>query len=213
MIEELMKFNSSTLFILKPIVKEPMDVLLEHNLINSYLRDRDREDIEGDYLFVLFKPPDFDFFEIFLHEQHENVHFVDEYDYEGGYVVLVYRIPDAMKKDFALFKQGKYSKMSAWFKAYYSKDLIKKGRSISVEVDGMKIKKSIQWLVFDKDKQLQLLLEKYMGIRFDEIYQKKEDMELWTGVDEEKETLDIDRIRDEEKGRFQLPMKIYKTGK
>lgn len=210
-----MKFNSSTLFILKPVIKEGMDVLLEHNLINSYLKDKNRDDIEGDHLFVLFKPPDMDYFELFLHEQEENLNFVEDYDYEGGFVVLVYKIPEAMKKDYALFKTGRYSKMSQWFKSYYATELVKKGKTITVEVDGLRITKSIQWLVFDKDKKLQFLLEKYMGIKFDDIYDNKDDIELWTGVDEVRELLDIDKIKQEHEQDRRLigPIKKYKTGR
>lgn len=190
-----LKGTPSRWFILKPIVKETADALKEHNLINSYLRDKYREDLYGeDLLFVLFKPPDFDYFELFLHQQiAENKNYVEDYDYEGGYVVVVYKIPDGLKADFELFKRGKYSRMSDRIKASYGKEIRRTGT-----VKQMVFKKTFQHMVFTKDPQLQQLLEEYMGIRFADHFPSKVDMELWEAVDMEKETLDIDKIKENE---------------
>ena len=55
MIAELFRYNCSCLFILKPVVGVNWGVLAEDfGMINSYLRDKSREDLEGELLFVLF---------------------------------------------------------------------------------------------------------------------------------------------------------------
>src|SRR5687768_5394776 len=125
MIAELFKYNCSTLFMLKPTIGINWKILEdEFGMINSYLKDKTREDLEGNLLFVLFKPVDFDYFELFLEEQQERAeNFIEDYDYAGGYVVMVYRIPEILKEDFELFKKGKYSKLSKLLKNCYEREV------------------------------------------------------------------------------------------
>lgn len=178
MIGELLKVNCSTLFMLKPVVGVSNMVLQdEFGMINSYLQDKSREDLNGDYLFVLFKPIDFDYFELFLEEQAErNKDFVEDYDYAGGYVVIVYKIPEILKDDFELFKKGKYSKLSTIVKECYEKEI-----KFFLEVIP-----GFQHEVFSKANRLKEELEEKFGMYF------TKDMELWQLPDiTGKEVLDI----------------------
>lgn len=181
MIAETLKYNCSTLFILKPVVGVNWGILEEEfGLINSYLKDKSREDLTGDLLFILFKPIDFDYFELFLEEQsNRNNAFLEDYDYAGGYVVMVYRIPEHMKPDFELFKQGKYSKLSSIIKEAYDKEV----------KAFLKPQPSFQWRVFKKDPSLRKELEEFLGSHF------TKDMELWEMPDvDKKELLDIEKF-------------------
>jgi len=180
MIGELFKYNCSTLFILKPVIGVNWGILGEEfGLINSYLRDRAREDLTGELLFVLFKPIDFDYFEMFLEEQSESEHFLEDYDYAGGYVVMVYKIPEWLKPDFELFKQGKYSKFSNLLKNCYDKEVKAFLKPIP----------TFQWEVFNKSKSLREELEEYIGSAIDK------NSEIWELPDQEKkEVLDIQQF-------------------
>lgn len=183
MIAELFRYNTSTLFILKPVVGINFGVLKkEFGVINSYLKDKAREDLEGDMLFVLFKPVDFDYFEQFLEEQQENsANFLEDYDYAGGYVVVVYKIPEKMKEDFELFKQGKYSKLSDIIKNCYDKEV----------KAFLKPMPSFQHEVFSRAKRLKEELEEFLNAKFEK------GAELWSLPDLSeggKETLDIEKF-------------------
>lgn len=180
MICELFKYNCSALFLLKPTIGINFGILAsEFGMINSYLRDKAREDLEGNLLFVLFKPIDFDNFEWFLEQQTEKAeNFIEDYDYAGGYVVMVYRIPDVLKPDFELFKQGKYSKFSKLIKNCYEREV----------KAFLKPQQSFQWDVFTKAESLKRELEEFLDTTFEK------SAELWTMMDEEKELLDIQQF-------------------
>lgn len=186
MIEHIVKANNaSTLFLLTPVTRQEKELLNEYQLINSYLRDKDREDLVGDLLFVLFKPTDLEYFELFTYTQaHENEDFLEDYDYAGGYVVIVYRIPQWLKEDFEKFKRGEYSKFSDKAKGFFRKMKKAKGRIESTQ--------SIQWDVFNKETTLRKDIEKYVGEPIDPT------QELWPVPNMEKETLNILKFRKNE---------------
>lgn len=179
--EVIEKFNASSLFLLRPLAGEERGALEEYNFINTYMRDVNKEEYGDGFLFALFKPVDFDFFELFLHgQQTENENFVEDYDYDGGYVVIVYSVPDRLRADYERFKKGEYSKFSMFTKSLFRK---------------MKLKNAIQkipgfeWQVFNKSEVLRKELEQYVGEQIDD------DAELYPIPNEQKETLDIDKIR------------------
>lgn len=176
MIGEMFKYNCSTIFMIKPIIGVNFGVLKdEFGMINSYLKDKSREDVQGDYLFILFKPIDFDNFESFLETQQEkNLDYIEDYDYTNGYVVILYKIPDVLKDDFELFKQGKYSKLSKLIKSCYDKEV----KAFLKPLPGF------QYEVFIKARRLKEELEEYLGSHFED------GMELWMLPDMEKECLD-----------------------
>lgn len=179
--ENIKRYNASTLFLIRPIMRKSLSDLDEYNLINSYLKDKNREDLDEDLLFVLFKPKDFDFFSFFTAKEELNENFIEDYDYEGGYTVLVYKIPISLKRDFEKFKEGKYSEFSN-----YTKNLYKK----AVQVGVLSEKSSFQWQVFKKDPELHKELEEYVGEKLDE------GIELFPVPNLERETLDIQKINE-----------------
>jgi hypothetical protein len=179
MIAELFRYNCSTLFFVKPVVGVDWGILKEEfGLINSYLKDKAREDLEGNLLFALFKPIDFDYFELFLEQQSNLEHFLEDYDYKNGYVVIAYKIPEEYKEDFELFKHGKYSKFSDLLKNCYQKEVVAFLKPIP----------TFQWDVFNKSKKLRKELEEFLETTFEK------GMELWSKPDEQKELLNIQQF-------------------
>lgn len=181
------RWNTSALFILKLVMGETLDKLLTYRIVNSYLRDKDREDLLTNVLFVLFKPDDWPEFETFVEQQEQTKDFLEEYDYEGGYVVLVYRIPFSLKRDFEKFKEGKYSEFSASTKNLFKK-MIPDGRM-------GKLQKSLQWEIFEKEPDLREQLEDDLDVVL------PDDSEVWSIPSTIKETLNINQIRDNEEQR------------
>lgn len=183
MIEHVVKStNASTLFLLTPVSGQEVELLREYQLIDSYLRDSDREDLTGNLLFVLFRPDDMEFFELFLYtESSQNVNFMEDYNYAGGYIVLVYKIPDKMKDDFEKFKLGQYSKFSK-----ETKSLFKKSTGVR---KGFEPLTTLQWDVFSKSSALRKDLEKFVGETL------PDDIELYGIPDIEKETLTISKFK------------------
>jgi len=175
------KWNASTLFLLKPITGIGVGQFCEFGLVNSYLEDVDNDIYVGDYLLVLLKPNDYDFLEILIDNQdRENINFVGEYDYEGGWVVLVYSIPEKWKEDFTKFKDGRYSALSEDFKSQHDKHVI----------INMRKKETIQYLVFYKDTKFKKDVEEYFDVVF------SEEDELWEKPLTVKETLNISKIKE-----------------
>ena len=108
----------------------------------------------------------------------------DDYDYEDGLVVLVYKLNPKFKKDFQLIKEGKYSKTSNEFKEQFQK--IKR-----IEVNGLRRDElSMQWRIFNKTSDLREYWEERLDVKFDE------DQEVWKGWDEENEILNINKIKE-----------------
>ena len=59
---------------------------------------------------------DFERFREFLEKEYETNHsLIDDYDYEDGFVVLVYKLPSKHHKDYQLIRAGKYSETSKEF--------------------------------------------------------------------------------------------------
>jgi hypothetical protein len=177
--KQFLKWNPSTLLIMKPITGLGIGSLSKFGLINSYLQD-ELSDLDGDNLFVLFKPTDMDNFEKMADKYVRRTdNFLQDYDYEGGYIVLTYSIPTGLLDDFELFKKGKYSKMSVKVRSNYK---------FQVVIDGKK-EKSFQYMVFNKDSDFRYNLENYLGVTF-----SQED-ELWEAPGDN-EILKIEEIHD-----------------
>lgn len=114
---------------------------------------------------------------------------LDEYDYEGGYIVLVLKFPEKFRSDYELFKIGKYSKFSDTFKDIFPPHkkvtLINQttGKEEIIEGNGL------AYMIVTKNKKAKAYAEKKWGISIDE------DNEYWRLPNiEKRETLDIEKI-------------------
>lgn len=167
----------------------PLTALKENGFINGYLKD-DRKDIQYENaVYVLFKPTDLNRFREFLDSEYERTkNIIEDYDYEDGYVVVVYQLNEKYKKDYQLVKEGKYSKTSKSFQNLFPKSvkIVKSGLS--------KDEMSLQIRVFAKTVDLIEFWEDKLGINLEETIGK--DFEVWEGFDESKEILELNKIKE-----------------
>jgi hypothetical protein len=61
--------------------------------------DVSHDSVYEDCVYLLFKPHDMDLFRDFIDSEYERTdNIVEDYDYEGGYVVVVYKLDENFKK-------------------------------------------------------------------------------------------------------------------
>ena len=168
-----------------PTLKVPKDALRGNGFINAYIKDARREDQYKDSIYLLFKPENLDKFREFLDSEYERTKSViEDYDYEDGYVVVVYQLDEKYKNDFTLVQGGKYSKTSANFQKLFPK-------VVKITRNGLsKDEISLQYRIFNKAEDLISFWETKLGIEFEDDY------EVWDGWDESKEILELDKIKE-----------------
>jgi hypothetical protein len=178
------KKNITSIFMV-PTLRVPKDALRSNGFINGYIKDEKVQHDYEDSIYLLFKPDNLDKFREFLDGEYERTKsIIEDYDYEDGFVVVVYQLNDRFKKDYELVKQGKYSKTSKAFQSEFPKSVkvIKSGLS--------KDEISLQVRIFKKSADLVEFWEDKIGITF------QDEFEVWEGWDEEKEVLVIDKLKE-----------------
>lgn len=172
-----------------PTLGVPYGKLNENGYINGYIDDLTHSSKYKNCVFVLFKPEDMDVFRNFLNNELERTKaIIEDYDYEDGYVVVVYQLDNKYKKDFKLVKKGKYSKTSPAFQKLFP-------RTVKIVNDGRtKDEISLQYRIFNKNEELISFWEEKLGIDLAQVI--GDDFEVWEGWDEQKETLNIDKIKE-----------------
>jgi hypothetical protein len=178
------KKNITSIFMV-PTLKVPKDALRGNGFINAYIKDARKEDQYKGCVYLLFKPENLDKFREFLDSEYERTKAViEDYDYEDGYVVVVYQLDDKYKNDFTLVQGGKYSKTSANFQKLFPK-------VVKITRNGLsKDEISLQYRLFNKAEDLISFWETKLGIEFEDDY------EVWDGWDESKEILELDKIKE-----------------
>ncbi len=182
------KKNITSIFMV-PTLKVPKDALRGNGFINAYIKDARKEDQYDGCIYLLFKPENLDKFREFLDSEYERTKAViEDYDYEDGFVVVVYQLNEKYKKDFLLVKEGKYSKTSADFQKLFPK-------VIKITRNGLhKDEISLQYRIFNKAEDLVNFWEDKLGIDLVEVI--GDDFEVWEGWDESKEILELDKIKE-----------------
>jgi len=172
-----------------PTLKVPKDALKGNGFINAYVKDNRRDDQYKESVYLLFKPTDLDKFREFLDSEYERTKAViEDYDYEDGYVVVVYQLDNKYNRDYELVKQGRYSKTSENFQKMFPK-------VVKITRNGLhKDEISLQYRIFNKAEDLVNFWEEKLGIDFKSII--GEDYEVWEGWNEEKEILNLDNIKE-----------------
>jgi len=170
-----------------PTLKVPKDALKGNGFINAYIKDNRRDDVYKESIYLLFKPTDIDKFREFLDSEYERTKAViEDYDYEDGYVVVVYQLDNKYNRDYELIKQGRYSKTSANFQKMFPK-------VVKITRNGLhKDEISLQYRIFNKAEDLVNFWEEKLGIDLQEVMGNN--FEVWDGWDESKEILEIDKI-------------------
>jgi hypothetical protein len=173
----------TTIFIV-PVFSIGREKLTDNGFVNGFIKDSRRDIQYKDSVYLLFKPEDLDKFRVFLDSEYEKTKsIIDDYDYEDGYVVVVYQISPRLIPDIKLIKQGKYSQTSSKFQQIFPK-------SVTIKKNGFqKDELSLQYRVFNKTEDLKQFWEDKFDVVFDD------DMEVWHGFMEEKEILDLDKIK------------------
>ena len=178
------KKTITSIFIV-PTLSIGKERLLDNGYINGYIKDNRKEVQYENSIYLLFRPENLDKFKDFLDDEYERTKsIVDDYDYEDGFVVVVYVLNSRLNDDISLVKQGKYSQTSKKFQEIFPKVVkIKRGGYSKDEI-------SLQFRVFNKTDDLRQFWEDKFGVEFDE------DMEVWGGFIEEDEILNLDKIKE-----------------
>ena len=185
--DKVMKATSSTI-LLMPCIGMNRRSLRYYGFLNAYLDDSSYEIHYENSLYLLFKPEPPTKIAPFAIQQRENPLLVDEYDYKGGYTIMVYKIIERWIPEYKLFKLGKYSKFSEEYKALFPK---------YVEVIDRKTGKIEQQIglpyhIFNKSEALKTMRETQLGMKLDDF---GPEFEYWSIPDiGGKETLNIDKI-------------------
>ena len=178
------KHTITSIFIV-PTLSIGRDKLIDNGFVNGYIKDGMRDTQYKNAVYLLFKPTNLDKFKVFLDSEYERTKsIIDDYDYEDGYVVVVYEINSKLKNDIELVKQGKYSKTSPSFQGIFPK-------VVQIKKNGMRRDEiSLQYRVFNKTEDLVKFWEDKLGMEL------PEDLEVWHGFFEEFETLDLTKIKE-----------------
>jgi hypothetical protein len=178
------KHTITSIFIV-PTLSIGREKLIDNGFVNGYIKDGMRDAQYENAVYLLFKPSNLDKFRVFLDKEYERTKFIiDDYDYEEGYVVVVYEINSKLKNDIELIKQGKYSKTSPAFQGIFPK-------VVQIKKNGMRRDEiSLQYRVFNKTEDLVQFWEDKLGIEL------PEDLEVWHGFFDEFETLDLNKIKE-----------------
>lgn len=181
---ELKKTITSIFFV--PTLNIGRENLKDNGFVNGYVQDGERDVQYENCVYLLFHPKNLDRFKEFLDKEYERTKsIIDDYDYEDGYVVVVYELDKTYDKDFALVKQGKYSKTSKHFQTLFPKVLKVKSGNLSQD------QISLQYRIFNKTEDLKQYWEEKLGVEFDD------DVEYWQGWIEENEILNINKLKEQ----------------
>jgi hypothetical protein len=178
------KHTITSIFIV-PTLSIGRDKLIDNGFVNGYIKDGMKDAQYENAVYLLFKPENLDKFRVFLVGEYERTKsIIDDYDYEDGYVVVVYEINSKLKNDIELVKQGKYSKTSSSFQGIFPK-------VVQIKKNGMRRDEiSLQYRVFNKTEDLVKFWEDKLGMEL------PEELEVWHGFFEEFETLDLNKIKE-----------------
>jgi len=180
---EVKKTVSSTFFVIP--LKIGKDNLTKAGFVNAYIGDAERDVQYENCVYLLFKPENLIEFKQFVEDEYDRTkNIVDDYDYGGGFVVLVYKLNPKYKKDYDLVRQGKYSHTSKSFQAEFPKIVrIPEGSSYKEEI-------SIQFRIFNKTKDLRDFWERQLDVVF------TDEQEVWYDFNVEKETLTLKKLEE-----------------
>jgi hypothetical protein len=115
------KITITSIFMV-PTLKIDREALSNSGFVNGYLSDSRRDVQHRNAVYLLFKPENLDKFREFLDAEYERTTYIlDDYDYEDGYVVVVYQLNPMWREDFMLVREGMYSRTSPEFQKDFPK--------------------------------------------------------------------------------------------
>ena len=187
-IEGMEKMTNSTVFLLRGI-RQVIGELEEVGFLNAYIDDVHHEPHYKKAVYLLFKPESMDYFRAYLmKEQDRHSMILEDYDYEGGYVVIVFGFPEEFHQEYDNFIDGKFSLFRTRYAKLFPMEVLGRTKGLGSIVKN----KSIYHHVFNRSAELKEHWETEIGVELDE------EMEYWSRPDIDKETLDINKIRQKE---------------
>lgn len=168
-----------TCLFMLPTLKLGKTNLVDNGFINAYVIDAQRETQYENSIYVVFKPRNTHRFNSFLNELYDSGKAIDDYDYDGGIVVVVCKLNPDLNSDFELVRKGAYSKTSEKFQNLFAK-LINPGTA--------REEFSMQYRIFNKAKDVKIYWENRMGVVLDD------NSEVWTGFFLEYETFNLRQV-------------------
>lgn len=167
-----------------PTLMIPRPDLKDNGYINGYVGDKQREEYGDEYIHLLFQPSDMDMFKVFVDCEYERTNdLMEDYDYDEGFVVLVYKLNPKWNNDFKLIREGKYSKTSHEFQELFPK-------VAKILINGLhRDQISLQYRIFKRTTDMIEFWENKLGTSFNP------EQEVWSGFDIDKETLNIIEIK------------------
>lgn len=164
-----------------PSIGHTRQGLLQYGLVAAYLDDINHEVHYEEALYILFKPDNVAAFQKFLEEEYRKPSLiVEDYDYRGGYIVVVYKVDERYLPEYQLFLQGKYSKFSSEYVSLFPKEIM-----VPLPTGKVVMKHSLHYHIFNRSKEIKDYWERKIGESI------PNDMELWSSPDMSKEVLDI----------------------
>jgi hypothetical protein len=184
--EDLLRFNCSTLFLM-PILGIGWRDIKKMGFCNCYLRDENKPEYEDmEVVLLLFQNKGDDKLRYFVEKEKARTPlFIDEYDYEEGYIVLVYEFPEELKEDYHRFKRGEYTKLSESFRKKTPKTTADRVKAVVEYSDGSQghttvAAPNLAYMAITKDPVLIELLKE----RFGDDVAFEDGRELWKSPDE-----------------------------
>lgn len=140
-------------------------------------------------LYLLFRPQVIDYeFIRFAEELQKNPCFIETIDCSKGRVLFVYRVPKRFRRDYELFLEGKYSKLSAEYKKCFQMEQFKcdaQGRPM--KDNGRYVKEYTDFYhIFNRTDHVKTVWMERLGYTDTSIL---DDMEMYDRQDEVEETL------------------------
>lgn len=187
-ITEPRNMTISNIFIV-PIFKIDRNSMIANGFINSYLYNTEKNfDYEDFHIHMVYHPSDMDMFNKFVEIEKIRLGklFVDEYDYEDGYSVLVYKVPEDLNYGVNLILEGKYSKLDKHYMNHLPNIITVRKRTGVTSTET-----SLSHLIYTKDPLLRKMWESILNTGL------PEDSEVWERRTKDEETLYIDRIKNQ----------------
>ena len=180
------RINTITSIFMVPTLEIPLGQLPNNGFINAFSKDDSRDIEYKDAIYILFKPKNLDRFRLFLNSEYDRTKsIIDDYDYEDGYVVIVYQLDSKFESDFNLIRQSKYSKTSKEFKELFPAKMTRFTKQGLAKEEF-----TLQYRIFNRSKDLIEYWETELGVVFDK------DQEVWHRFIAEDETLNINKLKE-----------------
>jgi hypothetical protein len=169
------KANCSTIFLLPGVGLQKKDIA-KYGFIGAFIDDMNHEPHYDKAVYVVFKPDSEIAFEVFLNKEYRRAEILEDYDYPGGYVVVVYKFNEKFERDFKWFMRGKYSNFSKAYKKLFAKKVIVENEN------GARMEHfSLQYLIFERADAIKEYWESKLDVTLDK------DAEYWSAPNLEKD--------------------------